>query len=76
MDEDTGLIRSVSIDGEQIDLKQELLWYAGRKPEQISRISQTTPSGAYLFRPNQTDPFPLVKSKAGVFITIHKGRVQ
>lgn len=83
MDDDTGLIRSVMIDGEQIDLKQEFLWYAGKNPGKIkrskgsrglkNRINKGRPSGAYLFRPNQTDPFPLTKSDTGVTNTIYKG---
>ena len=83
MDENTGLIRSVMIDGNSIDLKQEFLWYASKKPGMIQRSngsglkSNSRPSkssGAYLFRPNQTDPFPLTKSEV-VTVSIYKGNL-
>jgi len=64
LNETTGLIRSVLIGGEEIELKQELMWYAGKRPG--------FNTGAYLFRPNQTNPFPLVKSE-GATTPIHKG---
>ena len=60
------------------------MWYAASKPGTIQRSkgsglkskrSQAKPSGAYLFRPNQTDPFPLTKSE-GVTVSIYKGKLQ
>ncbi len=79
MDEETGLIRSISIDGEVVEVSQELLWYAGRTPGPLLhhkkkiRTSKKA-SGAYLFRPNQTDPFP-VRKLEGVSTSIFKGKL-
>ena len=52
----TGLMKSLSVDGVETPLQQEFLWYAGilATPGADDRAS-----GAYIFRPNGTEPFPM-----------------
>jgi len=70
------LIQSVSIDGEETELKQEFFWYAGNNRGNMrppnNEEGSAKASGAYLFRPNQSDPFP-VRSNEEVATTIYKG---
>ena len=71
MNETTGLIQSIYTDGEIVELEQEFLWYAAR--ESVLKSWQwRKPSGAYIFRPNQTNPFP-VRLNEGVSVSIYKG---
>jgi len=65
------LIQSIYTDGKKVELEQEFLWYAAR--ESVLKSWQwRKPSGAYIFRPNQTNPFP-VKLNEGVSVSIYKG---
>ena len=74
LNETTGLIQSVSVDGEKLDLEQEILWYAAREPrmKNYTKNLMRKPSGFYIFRPNQTEPFPM-RNKEGVPVSIYKG---
>lgn len=74
LNETTGLIQSISLDGEKLDLQQEILWYAAREPQlkNYTKSAIRRGSGLYLFRPNQTNPFPARKNE-GVSILIYKG---
>jgi len=56
-DKTSGLIKSVEVNGQtnkKIALKQEFLWYHGFKPADGQRAS-----GAYIFRPTETEPATL-----------------
>ena len=70
----TGLIQSMSVDGEKLDLEQEILWYAAREPrmKNYTRNMMRRPSGFYIFRPNQTEPF-LMRKREGLPFSIYKG---
>lgn len=74
LNEKTGLIKSISVDGNERDLEQEILWYAAREPQvkNYTRNLARRPSGLYVFRPNHTDAFPIRKQE-GVSISIYKG---
>lgn len=74
LNETTGLIQSISTDGEKIELEQEFFWYASRKPLWKAFIRNHTRlgSGAYVFRPNQTNPFP-IRATERVSVSIYKG---
>lgn len=76
LNEKTGLIQAIHTDGKQLELEQEFLWYAAREPieKKYTSFLWRKPSGAYIFRPNQTDPFPC-RLKEGVSISIYKGCV-
>ena len=74
LNETTGLIQSISLDGGKLDVEQEILWYAAREPQlkNYTKSAMRRGSGLYIFRPNQTSPFP-ARKQGGVSILIYKG---
>ncbi|KAG1649694.1 Lysosomal alpha-mannosidase [Nymphon striatum] len=56
-DAKTGLVKSLenSIDKSKIDLKQSFFWYYGMRGN--NRLTTLRASGAYIFRPNGTQPY-------------------
>lgn len=60
--------------GIKTELEQELLWYAAREPliKNYTKVFTRRASGAYIFRPNQTTPFPLRKPE-GLLFSVYKG---
>ena len=64
----------MSINGEKIELEQEILWYAARAPEKkkYRKLMWRRASGIYVFRPNGTNPLP-IRNHEGVAVSIYKG---
>ena len=74
LNDTTGLIQSISVDNEMLELEQEILCYAAREPQMKKYTGKflRRPSGLYILRPNHTNPFPLRKQE-GVSVSIYKG---
>lgn len=72
INEKTGLIESISVDNEKLELKQELLWYAARGPRSIDNKTASQGSGHYFFRSNETKAFTMNKQKI-ISVSIYKG---
>lgn len=67
VDGTTGLLSSVTVHGEEYFVQQEFLWYPGYNGDNESADRRS--SGAYIFRPNGTDAFPMRKTMAAAIIT-------
>nr|CAH0110923.1 unnamed protein product [Daphnia galeata] len=67
VDGTTGLLSSVTVNGEEYFVQQEFLWYPGYNGDNESADRRS--SGAYIFRPNGTDAFPMRKTMAAAIIT-------
>ena len=73
LNQKTGLIQSVSVDDQKLELEQEILWYAAREPQYYdSGYLKNRGSGIYMFGSNQTNPFPM-RNPQGIFVSIYKG---
>lgn len=53
LDEDSGLISHMKINGADIPIRQDFLWYQGSAGN--NREFKNRSSGAYIFRPNGTE---------------------
>lgn len=60
VDGTTGLISSVKVNGKVYFVQQEFLWYPAYQGDNES--SDRRSSGAYIFRPNGTDTYPMRES--------------
>ncbi|XP_032794592.1 lysosomal alpha-mannosidase [Daphnia magna] len=67
VDGTTGLLSSVTVNGEEFFVQQEFLWYPGYNGDNESADRRS--SGAYIFRPNGTDAFPMRHTMAAAIIT-------
>ena len=71
----TGMISSLTVGGVNVPLKQNLMWYAGRNQGHeripVLILPQDRSSGAYIFRPNDTDAYPI--SEQATIIAIFQG---
>jgi len=72
LNETTGLIESISVDGQKLELEQEILWYAAREPQDKNRWTGLN-SAIYMLRTKQTNPFSMLKPGEGVPVSIFKG---
>ncbi len=74
LNQKTGLIESITVDGNMIDLEQEILWYDARGPQMknYSSFLMRRASGIHHFRSNHTEPFHL-RSMEGLSVSIYKG---
>ena len=71
LNEITGLIQSISVDDQKLELEQEMVWYAARAP-QDRNVWTGVNSAIYKLRTNQTNPFPIPRQKK-ISISIYKG---
>ena len=62
---------SIAMDGRTMPLTQNLMWYAGKEQGNTGNRVDDRPSGAYVFRPNDTDA-TLIANQAT--LTVHKGK--
>ena len=64
-DGSTGMMSSIKVAGVEMPLTQNLMWYAGRKQGHPRLPALILPrdrsSGAYIFRPNDTDAYPITE---------------
>jgi lysosomal alpha-mannosidase len=67
VDGTTGLLSSVTVNGEEYFVQQEFLWYPGYNGDNESADRRS--SGAYIFRPNGTDAFPMRRTMTAAIIT-------
>lgn len=63
----TGLLSSVKVDGRVNYVQQEFLWYPGYNGDNESADRRS--SGAYIFRPNGTDAYPMRRTMDAAIIT-------
>lgn len=65
----TGLMTSVTVDGVVVPMTQSLMWYAGCR-QGPNGGTEDRPSGAYVFRPNGTEPHKISETAT---VTVFKG---
>nr|CAD7587762.1 unnamed protein product [Timema genevievae] len=58
----SGLVRSISINGTDLPLQQSLLYYSGYFGD--DKVPVNTSSGAYVFRPNSSEPVTITENVA------------
>ena len=68
----TQLIKSVTVDGKEMPLTQEFLWYGGMSGDNSAEEKRA--SGAYIFRPDgpQANTIPTDGIQATIYSGIHK----
>ncbi|XP_057366002.1 lysosomal alpha-mannosidase-like [Daphnia carinata] len=71
IDDVTGLIKSVTVNGKTTPLKQEFLWYASKSGDNSQ--AEKRASGAYIFRPEGNDPSAI--PSIGVKTTTYLGEL-
>ena len=71
LNEKTGLIESISVDDEKLELEQEILWYSAKEPQDKNAWTGVN-SAIYKLRTNQTNPFP-VRKEERITVSIFKG---
>ena len=71
LNDKTGLIESISVDNETLELEQEILWYPAKEPQDKNAWTGVN-SAIYKLRTNQTNPFPMQKEE-GISVSIFKG---
>jgi lysosomal alpha-mannosidase len=69
IDDVSGLIKSVTINGKTTELKQEFLWYPSKSGDNSAADKRA--SGAYIFRPDSDDAFAIPSS--GIKTTTYSG---
>lgn len=62
-----GLMESISVDGQEMAVTQNLMWYAAMNHGNSGDYFEDRASGAYVFRPNGTDAMPIA-TKATVTV--------
>nr|CAD7429112.1 unnamed protein product [Timema monikensis] len=58
----SGLVRSISVNGTDLPLQQSLLYYSGYFGD--DKVPVNTSSGAYVFRPNSSEPVTITENVA------------
>ncbi len=71
LNEKTGFVKSISVDGYKLELEQEFLWYAARTP-QDGDIFTGLNSAMYKLRTHKPYPFP-IQTQDGIAVLIFKG---
>ena len=66
-----GLLSNVIVDGVQVPVSQNLLWYPGNRQGSTGSGDLDRPSGAYIFRPNGTEAFTI--SDTATSVTVYQG---
>ena len=69
IDDATGLIKAVTVNGKTTPLKQEFLWYASKNGDNSQADKRA--SGAYIFRPDVNAPNPIPNT--GITTTQYSG---
>ena len=74
VDGTTGLLSEITVKGRVNYVQQEFLWYPAFNGD--NEFAERRSSGAYIFRPNGTDAFPLRQTMAAAIVTaIYTGAV-
>ncbi len=68
----TGLIESISVDGQKLELEQEIVWYAAKEPRDRN-VWTGVNSALYMLQTNQTNPFPIPRQNEEIYVKIFKG---
>jgi len=71
LNEKTGLIESISVDDDKLEVEQEILWYPAKEPQDKNAWTGVN-SAIYKLRTNQTNPFPVPKEER-ISVSIFKG---
>lgn len=67
VDGTTGLLSEVTVNRKVHYVQQEFLWYPGYSGDNESADRRS--SGAYIFRPNGTDAFPIRTTMAAAIVS-------
>ncbi len=54
-----GMMDGISVDGQNVPLTQNLMWYKGMPAGNTGSTFDDRASGAYVFRPDGTDSMPI-----------------
>jgi lysosomal alpha-mannosidase len=66
-----GLMSDVIVDGVNVKVSQNLMWYPGQRQGNTGSGDLDRPSGAYIFRPNGTEAFAI--SDVATSVTVYQG---
>ena len=71
-DSSSGLMSHLIVDGIQVAVNQNLMWYPGMREGSTGSSSLDRPSGAYIFRPNGTEAFAISDTAT---LTVYRGAI-